>query len=131
MSGTLRLVTSILAASALASASAHHSFVSQYDMEIIVEIEGTVTEVWYQNPHARVYVEAEGDGGEKASWETETYPRNILDRRGWKYDDLKVGDVVVVTGRRARDGSNRLQMLTIVRPSDGWEGVGFDADSID
>ncbi len=112
-------------------ASAHHSFTSQYDMERIVEIAGTVTEVWYQNPHARVYVEVTAEDGGTALWETETYPRNILDRRGWKYDDLKVGDGVVVTGRRARDGSNRLQMLTIVRPSDGWEGVGFDIDSID
>ena len=113
------------------AASAHHSFVSQYDMEKIIEISGTVTEVWYQNPHARVYVETIADDGTAELWETETYPRNILDRRGWKHDDLKAGDDVVVTGRRARDGSNRLQMLTIVRPSDGWEGVGFDADSID
>ena len=38
------------------------------------------------------------------------------------------GDYVVVTGRVAFDGSNRLQLLTIVRPSDGWEGVGYGAD---
>ena len=110
---------------------AHHSFVSQYDVEIVQSVTGIVTEVWYQNPHSRVYVEVTNDAGEKNLWETETYPRNILNRRGWKHDDLKVGDEVVVTGRPARDGSNRLQMLTIVRPSDGWEGVGFDPDSID
>lgn len=106
---------------------AHHSFIQEYDPENVVEIRGTVTEVWYQNPHSRVYVE----GADSVLWETETYPRNILDRRGWKYDDLKVGDEVVVTGRRARNGSPRLQILTIVRPSDGWEGVGFEPDSID
>ena len=123
-------VPAVFAAFAMPVAG-HHSFTAQYDMEKIVEIQGTVTEVWYQNPHARVYVEVVNESGSKDLWETETYPRNILDRRGWKYDDLKAGDDVVVTGRRARDGSNRLQMLTIVRPSDGWEGVGFDADSID
>lgn len=106
---------------------AHHSFIHEYDPEDVIEIRGTVTEVWYQNPHSRVYVEA----ADSVLWETETYPRNILDRRGWKYDDLKVGDEVVVTGRRARNGSPRLQILTIVRPSDGWEGVGFEPDSID
>ena len=58
--------------------------------------------------------------------------RNYVDtKRNAKESEIKVGDEVVVTGRPARDGSNRLQMLTIVRPLDGWEGVGFDPDSID
>ena len=127
----LALIVSVWVAGAPPAALGHHSFLSQYDLEKVIEIKGTVTEVWYQNPHARVYVQAKGDDGMPMLWETETYPRNILDRRGWKYHDLKVGDEVVVTGRRARDGSNRLQMLTIVRPSDGWEGIGFAADSID
>jgi len=109
------------------SADAHHSFLREYDPESVVTISGTVTEVWYQNPHSRVYLKDADD----VLWETETYPRNILDRRGWKHDDLKVGDEVVVMGRRARNGSPRLQILSIVRPSDGWEGVGFEADSID
>jgi DNA/RNA endonuclease YhcR with UshA esterase domain len=131
---SLKTRTTALLLCALTSplpASAHHSFVSQYDFEKIVTVEGTVTEVWYQNPHSRVYFEVVAEDGSKELWESETYPRNILDRRGWKYNDLVEGDYVVVTGRLARDGSPRLQMLTIVRPSDGWEGVGFDADSID
>lgn len=111
----------------IATAHAHHSFVREYDPERIETIEGTVTEVWYQNPHSRVYFE----DADRVLWEAETYPRNILDLRGWKHDDLKPGDIVVVTGRRARNGSPRLQILSIVRPSDGWEGVGFEADSID
>lgn len=111
----------------VASTEAHHSFLREYDPQKIETVTGTVTEVWYQNPHSRVYLE-DADG---VLWETETYPRNILDRRGWKHDDLKAGDEVVVTGRRARNGSPRLQILSIVRPSDGWEGVGFSTDSID
>jgi len=115
----------------ITGAQAHHSFLSQYDVDSVMTLTGAVTEIWYQNPHSRVYVETTDEQGEKQLWETETYPRNILQRRGWMHDDLKVGDEVVVTGRRARDGSNRLQMLTIARPSDGWEGVGFDPDSVD
>jgi hypothetical protein len=64
-------------------------------------------------------------------WESETYPRNILVRRGWNHNDLKAGDEVVLTGRKAKNGTNRMQMLTLVRPSDGWEGVGFETNSID
>ena len=94
-------------------------------------VEGVVTEVWFENPHSRVYIEATNDKGEKVLWESETYPRNILVRRGWKHNDLKAGDKVVLKGRRAKNGTNRMQMLTLVRPSDGWEGVGFGEDSID
>ena len=112
-------------------ALSHHSFLAQYDVDTSVRIEGTVTEVWYQNPHVRVYVEVVNGDGETEVWETETYPRNILLRRGWRHDDLAVGDDVVVTGRRARDGGARLQIITITRPSDGWEGIGFSPDSID
>lgn len=69
--------------------------------------------------------------GNKMVWESETYPRNILVRRGWNHNDLKVGDYVVLTGRRARNGTPRVQMLTLTRPSDGWKGIGFAPDSID
>ena len=112
-------------------AFSHHSFLAHYNEDTSTRIEGVVTEVWYQNPHARVYVEVTNSNCETEVWETETYPRNILSRRGWRHDDLSVGDDVVVTGRQARDGGNRLQIITIIRPSDGWEGVGFSVDSID
>ncbi len=125
------LLTTLIGLLGATASYAHHSFVSQYDVETVITVTGVVTEVWYQNPHSRVYLETANDDGEKEIWETETYPRNILSRRGWKHDDLKIGDEVVVTGRPARNGSNRMQMFTIVRPSDGWEGVGFDPDSID
>lgn len=111
--------------------AAHHSIVSQYDPEIVTTIEGTVTEVWFQNPHSRVYVEVTDAEGKKALWETETYPRSILLRRGWRPNDLKQGDTVIVQGRRARNGATRLQILGISRPSDGWVGVGYNPDSID
>ena len=110
---------------------AHHSFLSIYDQDSVSTIEGVVTEVWFENPHSRVYIEVTNADGFRTVWESETYPRNILVRRGWNHDDLKVGDEVVLTGRKAKNGSNRMQMLTLVRPSDGWEGIGFAPDSID
>jgi len=110
---------------------AHHSFLSIYDQESVLTVEGVVTEVWFENPHSRVYIEATNADGSKVLWESETYPRNILVRRGWNHDDLKAGDEVVLTGRQAKNGANRMQMLTLVRPSDGWEGIGFAPDSID
>lgn len=125
------LVAALIGLLGMTATQAHHSFLSQYDPDNVTTLQGVVTEVWYQNPHSRVYVETINEQGAKQVWETETYPRNILDRRGWKHNDLNVGDDVVVTGRRARNGSKRLQIYTIVRPSDGWEGIGYSPDSID
>ncbi len=130
MKTTLTLLFAAFFALALPARS-HHSFLSAYDLDEVITVTGTVTEVWYQNPHTRVYVEAENDEEALVLWEMETFPRNILVRRGWKHNDLVVGDEIVVTGRQARNGANRLQILTINRPSDGWVGVGFDADSVD
>ena len=110
---------------------AHHSFLSIYDQNQVNTVEGVVTEVWFENPHSRVYIEATDADGNKVVWESETYPRNILVRRGWNHNDLKAGDEVVLTGRKAKNGTSRMQMLTLVRPSDGWEGVGFETNSID
>ena len=72
-------------------AQSHHSFLAQYDMDIITTITGTVTEVWYQNPHTRVYMEEDTGEGDTRVWEMETYPRNVLVRRGWKHSDLSTG----------------------------------------
>jgi len=112
-------------------AYAHHSFLSIYDQDSIEVIEGVVTEVWFENPHSRVYVESTDSSGNKVVWEAETYPRNILVRRGWNHNDLKEGDEVVLKGRKAKNGTTRMQMLTLTRPSDGWEGIGFEENSID
>ena len=128
---SFQITLTLLGMSLSIPAFSHHSFLAQYNDDTSVRIEGVVTEVWYQNPHARVYVEVTGGDGETVVWETETYPRNILVRRGWRHDDLHVGDDVVVMGRRARDGGKRLQIITITRPSDGWQGIGYSPDSID
>jgi hypothetical protein len=126
-----KIVITIMLAAIAMPALAHHSFLSIYDQNAVSTIEGVVTEVWFENPHSRVYIETTNADGSKTVWESETYPRNILVRRGWNHDDLKAGDEVILKGRKAKNGSNRMQMLSLTRPSDGWEGIGFEEDSID
>ena len=127
----MRIFLTVLLSVIVAPVFARHSFLSIYDQNSVDTVEGVVTEVWFENQHSRVYIEATDADGNKAVWESETYPRNILVRRGWNHNDLKAGDEVVLTGRKAKNGTNRMQMLTLVRPSDGWEGIGFESNSID
>ena len=52
------------------------------------------------------------------SWGCELGSPNLLMRNGWSRDALKAGDVVIVTGSRAKDGSNIANART-VRLADG------------
>ena len=85
-----------------AAANAHHSFSAQYSRDLPITVTGTVTKVEWTNPHARFYVEAE-ENGETAEWNFELTTPNILMRRGWRADSLKIGDEVTVEGFRARN----------------------------
>jgi len=87
---------------------AHHSVALQFDMSQEMEIEGTIVELEWRNPHAWLQVEVENDAGEMEIWRVEFGSGNSLTRRGWRPDDLPVGARVTVHGLPARDGSNTI-----------------------
>ena len=93
----------LLAAPPLA---AHHSFVAEYDGSKPVKVSGTVTRVEWTNPHIWFYVDVKDDTGTVTNWGFSGGAPGILQRRGISRTAMKVGDVVVVEGFRARDGSN-------------------------
>ncbi len=98
-------------------AVAHHSASALFDMQRMVNVEGVVTEVWFQNPHSRYYVEVEvedGVGG-KALWEVETMSPNWFIRRGWDEETVVVGMKVRAEGRPARNGANRMLLRILHR----------------
>ncbi len=95
----------------LLSASAahgHHSVAAGFDMRASTMVTGTITSMEWINPHARMFVEVEGEDGETQSWTAWFTSANNLFRRGWRADDLPVGETVTVTGFPATDGSNEL-----------------------
>lgn len=82
---------------------AHHAFAAEFDREQPVEVSGTVTSVEWMNPHARIYLAAEDENGAIIHWDFELGSPNGLMRQGWRRDSLKPGDVVTVSGWRARN----------------------------
>jgi len=92
----------------VAVANGHHSVAAGFDMELSTTVTGTITEMEWINPHARMFFDVEGPDGEIESWTAWFTSANILFRRGWRADDLPVGETVTVSGFPARDGSSEL-----------------------
>lgn len=86
---------------------AHHSFAAEFDREMPVTVTGNVTKVEWTNPHARFYIDAKDEKtGETVNWDFELASPNGLMRRGWTRNSMKIGDVVTVTGYRAKNAAN-------------------------
>jgi DNA/RNA endonuclease YhcR with UshA esterase domain len=109
----------VVAAFAL-SASAHHSFPAQYDINKPVTLTGAVTKVEWMNPHALIYIDVKDEKtGQVTNWALELGSPNSLLRLGWTRDSLKAGTVVTVEGSRARDGSPLVNARSIVLAGSG------------
>jgi hypothetical protein len=86
---------------------AHHSFGAEYDGNKPITLTGTITKIEWTNPHSFFYIDVKDKDGKVSNWKMEGYPPNVLYRTGWKRDvTLKIGDVITVSGWRARDGGD-------------------------
>src|SRR5262245_24031745 len=86
--------------------SAHHSFAAEYDSTQPVKVTGVVTRLDWPNPHLWFFIDVKDDQGKATNWGFSGAPPGVLQRRGIPKSVMKIGDVIVVEGFRARDGSN-------------------------
>ena len=104
-----------LAAAALAIA--HHGLAA-FDQNAKVTLKGTVTEFHFVNPHSVVEFEVKDDKGQVQKWQAEmTSPLHL---RGWTATSIEPGNVVTVTGYRAKSGALYL-WVTDLSSSNGVE----------
>ncbi|HEY8521867.1 MAG TPA: DUF6152 family protein [Gammaproteobacteria bacterium] len=104
---TLSSVLALFAFLAAADAEAHHAFAAEFDANSPVEIRGVVTKVELINPHSWIHLDVTADDGRKETWMIEGGSPNALFKRGVTKSSIPVGSELVVSGYRARDGSNR------------------------
>ncbi len=94
-------------------ALAHHSFAAEFDQNKKVELDGIVTKVEWQNPHAHFSMSVKDASGNTVVWDFETGSPNALARRGVRRDSLKEGDKLHVVGYQAKDGSHLASAGTV------------------
>lgn len=111
---TKTILALLVAASAAGAAVAHHSFAAEFDAAKKLKLTGTVTKVQWRNPHTYFYVDVKGEDGEIHNWAMELGSPNVLMRRGWTRDSLKIGDQVTIEGARARDNSFKGNATSVV-----------------
>jgi hypothetical protein len=100
-------------------AMAHHSFAAEYDSKKPVTLKGTVTKVDWTNPHVYFYIDVTDDSGKITNFALEMGPPNGLQRSGWTRNTMHVGDVVIVEGSLAKDGSSQANARSVVLASTG------------
>src|SRR5437899_8159695 len=111
-------------------AVAHHSVAAVFDMQgAPVKVTGTVTRFDFVNPQAFVYLDVKDDTGNVKKWKFEVTNPNELLRLGWTKETLKAGDVVIVEGPRAKDGTNFGMGRTWTLP-DGRQVFGNNPDAV-
>ena len=98
------------------AAQAHHSVAASFDTSTIVEVEGEVTDVRWQNPHVRFTVEATEANGDTTRWNIETASVSILRRMDLSRDVLGVGQQVRVAGNPSRRGEDSVYALNLLLP---------------
>ena len=84
---------------------AHHSFAAEYDSKQTVSLKGAVTKVEWMNPHVYFYIDVRDDQtGKITNWAFEMGAPAVIQRNGWTRNSMKIGDLVVVEGTRAKSG---------------------------
>ena len=104
--------------------AAHHAASVAYDLEKVIAVRGTITEVKWENPHTWVYVEVKDADGTIVKWGFEGPVPNQLYRRGMTPAVLKPGVEVAIKAHPARDAARNYGELMEVVTADGRSLLG-------
>lgn len=118
------------------AASAHHSFAIYTDD--IIEIEGTLVDVHWGNPHILLTIRLDEEGQE-AGWTLETGNPYVLQRRGLPRELFRPGDRIRAAGRVHRAQAAQLwlhnlmlgdgrELLMIAGVEPRWNDVALGGD---
>jgi len=110
------LIAAGLALAAVAPVLAHHSFAAEFDAHHAIRITGALSRLEWTNPHSYFYLDVKDDEGKVTTWACEGGGPLVLSRRGFRKSDLKLGDVLIIDGYQAKDGSHLMDARRVTLP---------------
>ena len=117
VSRSIRALGTIGLLAAVGTAYAHHSF-AMFDSESQIKLKGKVTDFQWQNPHVYIEIDAQDVNAKDKvtkSWTIECANPGILNRIGWKFNMVKVGDelTLIVAPLRSGEPGALLKQITL------------------
>lgn len=110
----------IVAAALTTPLWAHHSFAAEYDSKQPVKVTGAVTKVEWMNPHVYFYIDVKDEQtGKVTNWAWEMGAPAVIQRNGWTRNSMKIGDLVIVDGTRAKSGAPHGNARSVTMASTG------------
>jgi uncharacterized protein DUF6152 len=114
------LALALLVATLTTPLMAHHSFSAEYDSKAPVNLKGAVTKVEWMNPHVYFYIDVKDEQtGKVTNWAFEMGAPAVIQRNGWTRNSMKIGDMVIVEGSRAKSGLPHGNARSVVMASTG------------
>lgn len=98
--------------------SAHHSW--PINNSKLVTVKGTVTMVYWANPHPMITLDVRGENGAAEKWSVGGPAIIRMTSNGWTKTTVKVGDVITGIGYQYADGSKVIRLEKVVL-ADGRE----------
>ena len=122
------VVFGLLALLAPAPASAHHAFAAEFDAANCVDVTGVLTKVNYENPHAYIFLNV---NGEEATFQLSS-TSNL--RRGGATPavlNASLNKEVLVRGCASKNGEKNRYAASFIKLADGTvQRLGQDVEGI-
>ena len=100
----MRMIALLIALVPMAGV-AHHSS-AMFDKTLVVEVEATVREFQWTNPHIWIEIDVTDEDGATTGWSIEGLGTNTLFRSGWRQNSFEAGDVITIRFNPMKDGSH-------------------------
>ena len=112
----LTILFAALALAAVLPLAAHHSFAAEFDGSKAIRLEGKLTKIEWTNPHSYFFLDVADKSGTVINWSCAAGAPGALSRRGFKRGDIKLGDMLIVDGYLAKDGSHLIDARRVTLP---------------
>jgi hypothetical protein len=109
----------IAALGTVVPALAHHSFSAEFDGSKTMVVKGVLAQVEWTNPHIQIYLDAKAPNGKIERYTFSSGPPGMLHRAGIRKSDFKIGEEVTITAAPAKDGSQLIGWMKMIKYPDG------------